>query len=287
MKRSSAKHNQTGFTLVELILVIVLLGIIGAGSAHFIRSASDVYVDVTEREALLRNASFAVERFTRELASAVPNSVRVSGNTSVHCLEFVPIKWNAYYLSLPSVSGSSAQVDIVQMADIDGNPYVPSGSDMAIVYPLQASHVYNASENRRQAITACTDDGQGDCSLADDPDHVVQLTVSDGFPLSSPTRRLYIADSSISYCLRGQQLYRHTSSINSTQTLYTSGGQLMAQGLQNVLSSNPQATPGALDPFRVVDATLTRNGFTRANFLFARSDEQISIVKEVHIPNVP
>ncbi|GLR72243.1 type II secretion system protein [Agaribacter marinus] len=276
-----------GFTLVELVIVIALLGIVGAGTAKFIRSASDIYVDVTERDSLLRSASFAVERFTREISSAVPNSVRLSGDANTHCIEFVPVNWSAFYLSLPIVGEPSPTVDIVKMTDIDDQVYTPDADDFAMVYPLNATHVYDANANRRQMILGCSDDGDGDCSTDDDIDSVVRLEVSEGFALSSPTSRLYIADNAISYCTRNNALYRHVSGLSSDQILYTSGGQLMAEGISNDLSSNPSATPALTDPFQVVGATLTRNAYVRANFLFTRSDEQMSIVKEVHIPNVP
>ncbi|MFC3123034.1 PulJ/GspJ family protein [Agaribacter flavus] len=285
--RQVSQKTTKGFTLVELILVIVLLGIVGVGTAKFIRSASDIYVDLTERDKLLRNATFVTERFTRELSNAVPNSIRIGGNAAVHCIEFVPVNWSSFYLSLPAVGDTSPVMDIVKMTDIDGNAYGLASSDHAIVYPLSASHVYDQSQNRRQSISSCSDDGDGDCTTDDDSDGIVQLSVDDGFALSSPTRRIYIANASISYCLRNGSVYRHETSLLANQQVYTSGGELMAEGLGNALSANPSSSTIISDPFQTVGATLARNGYVRINFLFTRGTEQISIVKEVHVPNVP
>ncbi|MFC4701065.1 type II secretion system protein [Glaciecola siphonariae] len=282
-----------GFTLVELILVIIVLGIVSVGVAGFVRSAMFAYIDMTERESLLREGSFFVERFTRELADSVPNSVRITGDANTHCLQFVPLNWNTYYLNIPKVGDTPAVVDLVEMHnDLQGLTYVPDNNDVAIVFPLTPDHVYgvsnpaNADDVRVRSILSCSDD-DSDCATNADSDGVVQLTVNDGFFTDSPARRLYIADSSVSYCVRGGAVYRHESAISATQPLFTSGGSLMAQHLSNVLSPSPALVAGAQDPFRLLDSALRRNAYTQARFIFTRDDEQISFIKEVHIPNVP
>ncbi|MEM0910956.1 MAG: type II secretion system protein [Pseudomonadota bacterium] len=279
------KHR--GFTLVELVLIIVLLGIVGVGAASFLRGASNIYLDVTERDALLHSSSFATERLARELAQAVPNSVRIKGDSTVHCVEFVPINWSAIYLQMPAVGESSPQLDVIELFDIDNNPYSIESSDVAILYPLQAAHVYDPSNNRRQSVLSCSDDGDGNCATDDDSDAIVQLSVADGFAESSPTRRVYIANTAISYCLRNNDLYRHESSISLEQTVFTGGGDLMAENITNTLSSSPSTSQALQDPFQSIAASLTRGGYTRLNFLFTRGDEQLSVVREVQIPNVP
>lgn len=276
-----------GFTLIELVVVIVLLSIVGIGASTFMRNASGIYLDVTERNSLLRGASFATERLARELANAVPNSVRIGGNVLVHCVEFVPINWTALYLSAPSVGDSSPQLDVIELFDIDDTPYAVDGNDFAILYPTQTGHVYDRGNNRRQAILGCSDDADGVCTTKDDSDSIVQLSVDDGFASTSPTRRVYIADAAISYCIRGNNLYRHANAINASQTIYTSGGELMAEGITNGLSGTPAAGQSLQDPFQSFAATLTRGGYTRLNLLFTRNDEQISVVREVQVPNVP
>ena len=286
-------QNQKGFTLVELILVIIVLGIVSVGISGFVRSAMYAYLDMTEREALLRDGSFFVERFTRELSDAVPNSVRIRGNANSHCLQFVPLNWNTYYLNIPLVGQSPAIVDLVEMSnDLQGQVYVPDSDDLAIVFPLKPDHVYgvpnpsDAEDIRVRSILSCSDD-DGDCSTTNDSDSVVQLTLSDGFFTDSPARRIYIADSAISYCVRGGAVYRHQSAIAATQPLFTSGGVLMAENISNSLSASPALSTGIQDPFRLFDSSLRRNAYTQARFIFTRDDEQISFVKEVHIPNVP
>ncbi|MFW8591796.1 PulJ/GspJ family protein [Glaciecola sp. 2405UD65-10] len=274
-----------GFTLIELILVIVILGIVSISVSGIIRSTINVVADVSERENLVREGSFVVERLSRELNSAVPNSVRITANASSHCIEFVPLKWSTTYLSLPLAAETNTTADVVELLDIDDNTFVPSTSDWGIVYPTQASEVYDASLNHRQGVDSCSDDGDGNCATNDDSDGVVQVTFADGFNASSPSKRIYFADQAISYCMRNNEIYRHTSTINTTQTLYTGGGQLMAQNLVNVLGANTSS--GEQNPFQIVDASLQRGALTSLLLIFGREDEHVTFMQEVQIPNVP
>ncbi|MDT0595646.1 PulJ/GspJ family protein [Glaciecola petra] len=278
-------QKQTGFTLIELITVIVVLGIVSVSISGIFRSVVESVTVTNERENLVREGSFLMERLTRELSNAVPNSVRISGNSSVHCIEFVPLKWNAIYLQLPLENEVSTIADVAELSDIQSNVFVPTTSDIAVVFPTQHQDVYDPSRSKQQAVVSCTDDGDGDCSTLDDSDSVIQVSFDDGFATTSPSRRMYFADSTTSFCMRNNSVYRHQDSINVTQTLYTSGGTLMAQNIVNQLGAS--ASVGEQNPFNSVPASFQRNAATSAFFIFGREEERVTFMKEVQIPNVP
>ena len=280
--------RQKGFTLVELVLVIVILGVVSISLSGITKSGIDLFVSQKDREAMLRSASYSVERMVREISNAVPNSMRVNGNATVHCLEFVPIDWSTYYLELPLLPSTDDTLTIVKTFDIDENIFVPTNNlHYAVIYPTQAAHVFNQNLNRRQEVTACTDEDDNDCATDARTDPMAELTVGGAFAQSSPSRRLYLSSQSVSFCLRNQQLYRHVDSINQNQTLYTSGGTLMAKGVVNSLSSNPLISPGSEDPFQVFAADLRRNSFVQMRLTFSENDEALSFSQEVHIANTP
>jgi len=286
---TSTLTYKRGFTLIELVMVLVVLSIVSVGITGFIRSSTQIFIDASERERLLREGSFAVERINREISAALPNSIRLTGNAGVHCLEFVPIRWSTFYLTLPLTPSSDREIDIVEMQDIDGNVFVPaSGSDYALVYPTSTDDVYLNTSNQRQLVTACSDDGDGDCATSDDTDGVVQLTLDGAFSQASPARRIYITNSAVNYCVRNNAIYRHESAISPTQTIFTNGGVLMAENLANRLSANPNsADTNSKNPFRIVDASLRRNAYTQTQFIFTRDGENITFTQEIHVPNVP
>lgn len=276
--------SQRGFTLIELILVIMLLGIVSVSVSGILRSVMTAVVSANEREDLVRQGSYLLERFDRELSLAVPNSVRISGNAAVQCVEFVPLVWSGVYLTLPLQVNNATQINLLELGDIYGNSFAPSDSDYAIVFPTRASEVYDASVGHRRSIESCSDDGDGNCATLDDADKVVQVKVENGFAQTSPSKKIYFANHAVSYCMRQGAIYRHQTTINTNQTLHTSGGALMAQNLVNQLSTDPQ---GAQNPFRQFGASAQGNAITRAMLIFGREDERIGFVREVQIPNVP
>jgi MSHA biogenesis protein MshO len=89
-------NNQRGFTLVEMVIVIVITGIIGGMVAMFIRAPVQGYVDSARRAELTDIADTALRRMARDVRSAVPNSVRLS-NCTAPCVEFIPTKDGGRY----------------------------------------------------------------------------------------------------------------------------------------------------------------------------------------------
>jgi MSHA biogenesis protein MshO len=88
--------RQSGFTLVEMILVIVITGIIGGIVATFLKMPVQGYVDSARRAELTDIADTAFRRMARDIRTAVPNSVR-NTNCVAPCVEFIPTKAGGRY----------------------------------------------------------------------------------------------------------------------------------------------------------------------------------------------
>lgn len=85
---------QRGFTLVELIVVIVLTGILAGTVTVFFKPAVDAYFASQRRATLADMADTTVRRMAREIRASVPNSVL---DHAPACLEFVPTKAGGRY----------------------------------------------------------------------------------------------------------------------------------------------------------------------------------------------
>jgi len=90
-------HNrQYGFTLVEMIMVIVITGIIGGMVAVFLKAPIDQYMDVARRAELTDIADTAIRRMARDVRTAVPNSVRVPSSPAQY-VEYLPTRDGGRY----------------------------------------------------------------------------------------------------------------------------------------------------------------------------------------------
>ena len=125
-----------GFTLIELILVIILLSIVAIFSFRFVGIGSEMYVTGADRVRLLDQSRFAIERITRELRNSVPNSARVTG--SGECLEFVPIKTAGTYYGAPFNNSASNQFDFVSLAPA-WDEVLPT--DRLFIYATQSRYI--------------------------------------------------------------------------------------------------------------------------------------------------
>ena len=97
-------NRSSGFTLMEAVVVIAVLGIISAGLAFFIRTPVQGYIDAESRARLSDNAETAFRRIGRDLQSALPNSVRVSNVGGVFYLEFLQTRTGGRYRVAPDES---------------------------------------------------------------------------------------------------------------------------------------------------------------------------------------
>ncbi|MBO9489616.1 type II secretion system protein [Endozoicomonas sp. G2_1] len=256
-------RGQKGFTLVEMVTVIVLLGILSVGLTGFIRLVSQVYADTTENEALLANARFAVERLNRELRNAVPNSFVVSNISGSNCLSYTPIITSAIYRDIPVGTDTPvSSIELVAFSD-----FISQGvnGQRAVVYPINsgdslpssAKSVLLAANNAITAVSGQTNRFN------------LNFATTSRFVEESPTQRIFITSAQRQICLVGSQL--------------TLDGVTLAEQVNRASSS-----------FSVNASNLTRNATVQMRLVFntdivrnTAAGTDIEFYHEVHTPNVP
>jgi MSHA biogenesis protein MshO len=255
-----------GFTLIELVVVITVMGILSVGAVKFITDASDGYASTVRRTELGSTMRLAAERMTRELRSALPNSVRVSGS----CLEFIPVESGASYLNLP-VSITASAFDAIEPIDV-----ALAGVRIA-VFPDSTNAVYSLGS---PAVIS-----PPSTFAPPDANHVVRVSLAapHRFPVESPQRRLYLVREPVSYCVDQNRLWRYQGygfrAVQPTgAALPTSmpGRSLIGEDL---VASSP--------PFTFANATLTRNAEVGIDLEFRDTPDSIRVHHLVQLRNVP
>lgn len=99
-----------GFTLVELVVVMVLVGVIAGVLVLQLRPALQSYLAVGRRANLVNQADSALHRIVADVHAAVPNSLRLvpSAQAGVQCIELVATKAGGRYRTAPDMSGAVA-----------------------------------------------------------------------------------------------------------------------------------------------------------------------------------
>jgi MSHA biogenesis protein MshO len=192
-----AVSRTRGFTLVEVIVVMVITSILAGIMVLFIRRPVENYVNTAARADIADAAEIALRRMARELRGAVPNSIRLSviGNTSL--LEFIPTKAGGNYLDVSD--GAPAANPVLSFTDttrtnfyvvtpVPAAPYAIVPGDWIIVYNLGAgntgSDAYAANPGNRAAVAAIGGANGKTITLTNNP-----------FPngLASPSKRFSVA----------------------------------------------------------------------------------------------
>jgi MSHA biogenesis protein MshO len=137
-----SRIRQRGFTLVEAIVVMVITGILSGIMVLFIRQPVKSYADAAGRADMSDTADLALRRMSRELHSALPNSIRVTVAGGVSLLEFIPTYAGGQYIAVEDNVGglplkfSSATTQFDVAGPMPVAPYTIVDKDYIVVYNL-------------------------------------------------------------------------------------------------------------------------------------------------------
>lgn len=260
---------QRGFTLIEMIVVITITGILGAGIALFIRRPMDAVMDATRRATLADSADTALRRMRRDIQRALPNSVRVTQSGSTWYIEFLPVLTAGRYCA---ESDCGTPLDLTPTGNTTlgfAGPApvlspIPSGTELAI-YNLGTSGADAYAGNNTSILSAI---GANTVTVA-----------SKAFPFASPGNRFQIIGTPVSYaCTAGGSLTRIWGYAKQVaQPNGTPAGASTAVLASNVSSCSVDYTQAAID----------QNGLLYMTLQLTLNGESVTLSHAMQVSNAP
>lgn len=259
----SHQKKHQGFTLIELVMVIVILGVIAGFSTQFVVTAVKSFASVSSKNTLLSRSRLSMDYMVRRLRNALPYSVITTNDNA--CLVFMPIVASGLYVdTLPSVVNGAFAIGSI--TPINVSPFTGSGgdSDYLVIAANNSSELYGLFPGSLAAIESTTI-------------NTITLLEDKQWLRNSINQRFYVVDNPKAFCITDDELrlYRNVSITDSS--VDTSDD-------YDLLSHSVSAFSQA---FSISSAVEDRNIRITLSLLFTDADNRIESVKQVVVRNVP
>lgn len=299
MKAETA--TATGFTLVELVVVIVVSAVLALAVGQYISLPIESYAALSRRGELVDIASTALHRMTHDLRAALPNSIRVGCSVGVQyqCVEFLNVFDGGRYRAAPPG-------DILS--------FNPANADMQfeVTGPLLSAGTIitgSGASDCRDGVASClaiyntglagTNAYNGDnlaTVTALDAGPPIRISFHNGgfsggqtaFPAASPGQRFYMIDTPVSYvCDLSQNTIRRYRgyTITADHTDVDSHTELLA--LSNPAEHALLVSQVSACNFDYVPGSPTRNGLITITLTLNEAGEAVTLVQQTHVSNLP
>ncbi len=258
-----------GLTLIELLVVMTLMAIFAGFVALFARQPIDLYLAASRRTELVDLADGALRRMAREIAQALPNSLRVNVVGGVSFIEFVPIAGAGRFSGLAGSSlDLSAPVGAFNVLGLNGAMAV---GDTVVIHNMppggaatEANFYLGTNTGVVAAYAAPT----------------LTLTGTTTFPDSWTRRFFVIAAPPVSFvCTPG--------AAGGTLTRHTGYGVFAAQPTAGLGAGAMLATRVTACTFAYAPVVSQNSGLLSLTLTLSADDESITLMHQIHVNNAP
>lgn len=291
-----AGHNQSGFTLVELVVVMTIGAALSVVVMQFITTPVEAYVDQSRRATLVDEAQLATARIANDIRLSLPNSIRVGCGGA--CVEILRAVSGGRYRAAPpgdqlSFVPSDADSSFAVLGALNHTAGLVTSATAGACAAGNASCVvvYNTGFSGTNAWNG--DNIATLSAFTTSPPSVsfINSEFSSGqtaFPAGSPGQRFFLVDTPVTFLcdtaagtLRRYQGY----SRQALQSAVDSHAELIALG--NPAEHGLLATRLSACSFQYTAGTPTRNGVLTVSLSVSEAGETVSLLEQVHVDNLP
>lgn len=280
------KRIDGGFTLVELITVILITGIVGGMVALFIRAPVQGYVASARRAEMTDIADTALRRITRDLRLALPNSVRVKMSNGNYYLEFLAtVGGGRYRADLASVPPAVAPGNLLDFTAPDSSFDIFAPLASAEVQAGSTIAIYNLGIPGASAYSGINTATVASVAAAANPNETtVTLTAAKRFPFDSPGHRFQVVTGPVTYvCGTTGALTRYWGYAMQPQQPADITAAPLSTAAQAPLATNVSRCAIAYDANVVTQQT----GLVTLSLTISEDGESVSLDSAAHVSNLP
>lgn len=250
-----------GFTLVEMVMTIIIMGIVFIGVGGFIEIGSKGYADSIDRQRLQNQAQFVIEKLSREIRHAVPASFNTYNDSDgSKCLSFYPIERAGFYYR------NELNSTVSFTTDNQGSRLSNSSGSRLVINPSQAADLQDSG--RSVALSGCLNESDSSCEEQALGSNVYTYAVNDSFASYSIASRYYTYSDLTAYCITSAGEIRKAIGSGNFVTV---GNSLQFSDSQFLYS----------------EPTLQRGGLVHMDLLFVNNGEESFYKHDVQVLNVP
>ncbi|MCW8929511.1 MAG: type II secretion system GspH family protein [Gammaproteobacteria bacterium] len=272
-----------GFTLVELITVMVITGIVAMTVVNLITTPMEGFADMKRRAELVDIAEISMHRMAREIRHALPNSVCINrsgttcnNNASGQTIEILHTMAGGRYKEASlDVSQATSSIDLEKNISNAGSVSTAAGDpDCGYVGKADCLAIYNLGQGQLNADAWQGSGFNGANLAAINSISATQIDYeSNRFYYNSPQNRLMVVDKAVAFMCSGDKLYydENYNFSNLPTNRYLLADKVTTSACQF------EYTPG----------TLTRPGLVTIQIEINDSGEKISLLHQVFVENQP
>lgn len=279
-KHAALVKKPHGFTLIELIVVIVITSILAVGAAQFIANPTASYFDMESRANLTDRADGTLRTMARNIRNALPNSIRVISGSDVttdnSLLEFIPVKSAGRYRESKGVSADDP-LDFTasnDTFDILGPTITIQAGDQLVIYNTSDTglNAYENGTNNRRALNTGVD--------------LSSLTFSgDPFTYGSPGKRFYVVATPVTYAcdMTAKTLVMYSNyAIATTQPASISALDALSNVRKSILAENLTSCR-----FDYATGLTQQNSIVNITLAMTENGANLRLMHQVNVVNSP